>query len=257
MAGGLIVFAVFFIISFISNARFNLIPLFLASLPMIASGLYDDRRGLNAAQKILIQLIAVIILMSFGIMITKIKLPFGNILEIGHFSIPATIIWFLFMTNLINLLDGLDGLAAGLCTVVFGALFIIMHPSLFDAQLLILAGSLLAFMIFNFYPAKIFLGNNGSSFLGFAVAYFSLVTSQKSSILPILVVPPCILMVHVFDAGYSVLRRAKKGRKIFEGDKGHIHHIMLGSIKNHRVTVLAFYLTSLIIAIFILKLWPR
>jgi len=255
MTGGLLIFSVFFLASFISGARFNLVPFFLASSVIILGGLYDDLLGLSATQKLLVQFVASIILMSFGIMITRIKFPFGPALDIAHFSIPITIFWFLFTTNLINLLDGLDGLTAGLCAIVFLVIFIIIGPYLFSAQLAIFMGSLAAFLIYNFHPAKIFLGNNGSSFLGFAIGYFSLIASQKSSVLPILIMPVCILMVHVFDAGYSVLRRVKNGRKIFEGDKGHIHHILLGSIRNHGITVLAFYMIALLLAIVILRIY--
>jgi UDP-GlcNAc:undecaprenyl-phosphate/decaprenyl-phosphate GlcNAc-1-phosphate transferase len=257
MTGGIVVFCVFFLMAFLLDARHNLVQLLIASVPMLLGGLYDDRKGLNATQKLLLQSVSVLILMASGVMITKLKLPAGGILDITYFSIPVTMLWLLFMTNLVNLLDGLDGLAAGEGIIVLSVLYIIMNPSLYDCQLLIFVGALSAFLIFNFYPARIFLGNNGSSFLGFAIGYFSLVTSQKSSVLPILIVPPCILMIHVLDVGYSVLRRAVKGEKIFKGDRGHIHHILLGSIKNHKVTVLAFYLISLLLAAVVLKIYLR
>jgi UDP-GlcNAc:undecaprenyl-phosphate GlcNAc-1-phosphate transferase len=256
MTGGMVIFAVFFVLSFLLKAHFNLLPFLIASLLMVAAGVYDDLKGLGAAQKLLIQFIAAIILMSFGIMITHVKIPFGPVLDIAFFSIPVTIIWFLFISNLVNLLDGLDGLAAGLSLIVFFVLFSIANPAIFGAQLSILIGALSAFLIYNFHPAKIFLGNNGSSFMGFAIGYFSLVTSQKTSILPILVMPVCILMIHVLDMCYSVFRRAKNGQQIFKGDHGHIHHILLKSIKDYRVTVLSFYLIALLLATLILRIFP-
>jgi len=255
MTGGLVIFSVFFVFSFMFRAVSNLIPLFLASLLLILSGLYDDRKGLNAVQKILIQTIASAILIAFGIAITRVSIPFGPSLEISRLSAPVTMIWLIFMINLVNLLDGLDGLAAGLCSIVLAVTFFITNPSAFSIQLAALIGSLMAFLIFNFHPAKIFLGNSGSSFLGLAIGYFSMATSQKSTVIPILIVPLCILIVHVLDVAYAIFRRARSGFTIFKGDRGHIHHLVFNSLKNHRVTVLSFYLISLLLAVFVLKIY--
>jgi len=257
MTGGLVIFSVFFVLSFVFGAVFNFMPLFLASLPLVLSGLHDDRKGLNAVQKILIQTIAGAILIAFGIAITRVSIPFGPSLEISRLSAPVTILWLIFIINLVNLLDGLDGLAAGLCSIVLIVVLFITYPSVFSIQLAALIGTLAAFLIFNFHPAKIFLGNSGSSFLGLAIGYFSMVTSQKSTVIPILIIPLCILIVQVLDMAYAVFRRARNGFTIFRGDRGHVHHLVLNSLKNHRVTVLSFYLIALLLAAFVLKIFPK
>lgn len=254
MLGGLVIFFVFFITSLIFRAFDNLLPLFLGSLIMIASGIYDDLAGINAPRKLLIQFTASLVIIFFGMSIARIKIPFGPTLELGVFSIPATVIWFILMINLINIIDGLDGLACGLAFVIFFTLAHFSWPEPIGAQLVILLASTLAFLFFNFQPAKIFLGNNGSSFLGFIIAYFSLVTSQKSTIFPVLILPCILLVVHLIDAAYAVIRRKSLGVSIFKGDKRHVHHIMLNRIGSHRVTVLLFYLISIIIAFAVLSL---
>jgi UDP-GlcNAc:undecaprenyl-phosphate GlcNAc-1-phosphate transferase len=254
MTGGMVIFSVFFILSFALGAVSNLMPLFFASLLLVLSGLYDDRKGLNAVQKILIQIMAGTILIAFGIAITRVSIPFGPSLEISRLSVPVTILWLVFIINLVNLLDGLDGLAAGLCSIVLIVIFLIANPSALSIQLAVLIGSLVAFLIFNFHPAKIFLGNSGSSFLGLAIGYFSMATSQKSKVIPILIIPLCILIVQVLDVAYAVFRRARNGLTVFKGDRGHIHHLVLDSLKSYKVTVLSFYLVSILLAIAILKL---
>jgi len=255
MTGGLVIFSVFFVLSFVFGAVSNLMPLLLASLPLVLSGLYDDRKGLNAIQKILIQTIASVILIAFGIAITRVSIPFGPSLEISRLSAPVTILWLVFMINLVNLLDGLDGLAAGLCSIVLIVMFFITNSFTLSIQLAILIGSLTAFLVFNFHPAKIFLGNSGSSFLGLAIGYFSMTTSQKSTVIPMLIIPLCVLIVQVIDVAYAIFRRARNGLTIFKGDRSHIHHLALNSLKNYRVTVLSFYLISLLLAAAILKIF--
>ncbi len=253
MLGGLILFVVFFCSAVFLRVTDGLMPLLIGSLIMIISGLYDDLRGMNAAQKLSIQFIAALIVIFFGLGIDKITVPFGPVIELGPFSGAVTILWFIFMINLINIIDGLDGLAAGLSLVTLLTLLHFLWPVPVRAQVLILIAALSGFLIFNFHPAKIFLGNNGSAFLGFAIAFFSLTLSQKSTVIPILALPCCVLGVHVVDVIYAFTRRKKRGASIFEGDKRHIHHVMLKSVKSHRLTVLLFYLFSLIIAFMLIK----
>ena len=253
MLGGAVLFFVFFLSSFFLGAHFNLIPLFLAAIPVFAGGIYDDIKGMSAGWKLSIQFISIVVLMSFGVLIKVVRVPYGPLLYLGSFSIPVTIIWFLFILNLVNLLDGLDGLASGLCVIAFIFILVTTPTSLFDNQLIILIGSTLAFLVFNFNPAKVFLGNNGSAFLGLMVGYFSLVTSQKSTVMPTLIIPLVIFLIQIFDMGIAVFRRLKSGANIFRGDKYHIHHLALNIVKSHRSAVLIFYLFSLICAFISLK----
>jgi UDP-GlcNAc:undecaprenyl-phosphate/decaprenyl-phosphate GlcNAc-1-phosphate transferase len=249
MLGGAVIFVVFFSVSLFLKHSDGLAPLFFASLPIIISGIYDDLKGIKATGKLLIQSLSGLILISFGITVAKVEIPFGPVIELGIFSIPVTIIWFIVMTNLINIVDGLDGLAAGLSSIIFLVLMSFMWPSTVSAQILVILGATAAFLIFNFHPARIFLGNNGSTFLGFAIAYFALVTSQKSTIAPILLLPCVILLIHVIDIAYAIARRTSEKMSIFKGDRKHLHHIMLNMIGNHTRTVLIFYLISLSLAV--------
>lgn len=254
MLGGVVIFSVFFITNLALKTSENLLPLFLASLPILISGIYDDIKGMNASQKLLIQFISSIILISFGIVITRIRIPFGGTLELGIFSIPATILWLILMTNLVNVIDGLDGLAVGLSAIIFLVLINFIWSAAHIIQLVIFFAVTVGFLIFNFHPAKIFLGNNGSTFLGFAIAYFALVTSRKSPIMPVLILPCIILAIHLADILYAMTRRARGGISIFKGDKRHIHHVMLNIIGDHKITVLIFYLISLGLAFAMINL---
>lgn len=254
MLGGVIIFVVFFGACLILKVGSCTLPFFIASLVIVASGVYDDIKGLRAPQKLLIQCLSAGILVSFGVVMQRISIPFGPVVELGIFAVPATILWFILMTNLINIVDGLDGLAAGLSCIILFVLISFMWASAESAELLILLGATSAFLIFNFHPARIFLGNNGSAFLGFAIAYFALITSQKSTIVPILVLPCAILSIHVVDIGYAIVRRTSKKISIFKGDKKHLHHIMLNVVGSHELAVLVFYLISLSLALAFINL---
>ena len=245
-------FITFFVISLILKKDFNLLPFFISSFIVFASGLYDDFIGLSAQKKLLLQLIAVLSLSCFGILITDIRLPFVTFSNLGILSLPVTILWFMLLTNLINIADGLDGLATGIYTLTLFVIWVWLPPSSISSQILISLGLTVAFLLFNFYPAKIFLGNSGSLFLGFSLAYFSIVARQESTATFFLLIPITLLLIHVIDMLYAVYRRRKQGVSIFKGDKTHLHYLLLGKIVDHRKTVLLFYLATLILAFFLM-----
>ena len=254
MAGGLVIFFAFFVTTVLLKNTYNMLPFFAGAAIVVMGGIYDDLKGMNAQKKLLIQTISVIVLSCFGITISKIRFPFTPIIELGLFSVPLTILWFLVMINLINIIDGLDGLAAGLSAIVLFATAFFAQPHSIYLQILTLLSATLSFLLFNFYPAKIFLGNSGSSLLGFSIAYFLTITSQKSTMIPILILPCTVLSFYIFDSLYAIIRRRRQGRSVFTGDKEHIHHLMLSGIKNHRLVVLIFYLSSLVISLIVLNL---
>lgn len=255
MMAGPLIFLVFFLMGLKLKNISAIAPFFLSSLILVISGIYDDLKGLNALHKLSIQFIAAAILVVFGVTITRLNVPFAHSVNLAVLTPFITIIWFIFMINLINIMDGLDGLAPGLCLIVFYILYVMVGQGDVGFQLLVLTGIMSAVLIFNFHPARIFLGNSGSSFLGLAVGYFSLITSQKSRILPILLVPIIILLVQVFDMLYAIIRRSYKGADIFKGDKGHIHHLMLNFTNDQRLTVLSFYLVSAVFALLALRVF--
>jgi len=253
--GGVVLFTVFFILSWIFKSSDTLLPFFLGSAAILLIGLYDDFRGLNAKIKIALQLLAVLVLILSGVFITSLRTPFAGFRDLGLWSLPITIVWFMFMINLVNIIDGLDGLAAGLSGITFLVMLNYLHSGSMNIQLLIMIGSIMGFLIFNFYPAKIFLGNSGSSFLGFSIAYFSLIGYQKGNALIILMGPLAVLSVHVFDAAYAVYRRLRSGSYVLKGDKRHLHHLLLKRMNGHRKTVLIFYLASSILAFLLTRLY--
>jgi len=252
--GGIVLYVVFFIACLIFKSEFDLVPFFLASLIIFVSGLCDDLWELSAIQKLFFQFVSASILVGFGVVITRLGPPFLGFYELGIFSIPVTLFWFVFVINLVNLIDVLEGLAAGLCAMIFFILAVFLPPCSVSIPLLILLGSVLAFLFFNFHPAKIFLGNLGSSFLGFSVAYFSLVGSQKTTVTPILLMPCVVLFFHIMDIVYVISRRNRQGVSIFKGDRKHFHHLLLRTIRNHSRSVLLFYLGALVITIIFLNI---
>ena len=254
MLGGVVIFCAFFSICLISGNTDKLLPLFIASLPIIIAGVYDDLNGMTASQKLFVQFVSSIVIISFGIVITQARIPFSPLLKLGIFSIPTTICWFILMSNLMNIIDGLDGLASGLAGITLFTLLFFARDACVASQILILLGAVSGFLLLNFNPAKIFLGNNGSTFLGFAIAYLALTTSQKSTIIPILALPCVVLVIHLADIVYAILRRAKNKKNIFKGDKKHIHHMILNATKNHKCTVFMFYAISLALAFLIVRL---
>jgi UDP-GlcNAc:undecaprenyl-phosphate/decaprenyl-phosphate GlcNAc-1-phosphate transferase len=248
MLGGVVVFIVFFISCGIFGFYREMMPLFWGGIIVLLGGIYDDLNGMGATQKVLIQLLCGIVFVSFGVVMHFIRIPFIGNIQLGVLSVPVTLLWFIAMANLINIIDGLDGLASGISAIVLAALTLFTWPET-PPQILILFGALLGFLLFNSHPAKIFLGNNGSSFLGIAIAYFSITMSQKRTTVAILLIPCILLFIHIVDIIYAIVRRSRKNVNIFVGDKKHIHHIILGMIKSQQKTVLIFYLISFLATI--------
>ena len=228
----------------------NLTALIVSQILIVGLGIYDDLRGLSAGIKFTIQLGASVILIYFlGFSINIITNPFGGEIHLGIFSVPITILWLVGITNAINLLDGLDGLAAGI--VLISSLFL-SFVSLYLGQngvallFIILASSLLAFLKFNFYKARIFMGDTGSMFLGFTIAVLSLLISMKTTVSLSLMVPIISLGIPIMDTSVSFFRRLLKKDNPFRGDKLHIHHILLQSgLSHHHVVILVWVITLL------------
>jgi UDP-GlcNAc:undecaprenyl-phosphate GlcNAc-1-phosphate transferase len=217
----------------------------LGSALMCITGLVDDTRGLRVAYKVVLQILAACIAYAFGFRIAAVHLPFVGDLPMGIFSMPVTVLWIIGVINAVNLIDGLDGLAAGV--VFFAALtnFIITYISgsvLIAAMMASIMGALVGFLIYNFNPARIFMGDAGSYFLGFLLASTSLVgASRKTSTAVSLLVPIVALGVPIFDTLFSIVRRWLERRPIFSPDRGHVHHRLLDMGITHRRAVLILY----------------
>ncbi len=224
----------------------------LGGLIIILVGIIDDKVTLTPKAKLAGQLIAALIVISSGLHIEYVTIPLYGKLEFGMLSYAITVLWIVGITNAINLIDGLDGLAAGVSSI---ALATILIMSILDGQMLVVAltvillGPALGFLFFNFYPAKIFMGDTGALFLGYAISIISILGLFKSVTLFSLVIPVIILAVPIFDTFFAIIRRMVNGQKISKPDNKHLHHRLISIGFSHRATVFIIYGVSLFFGI--------
>jgi UDP-GlcNAc:undecaprenyl-phosphate GlcNAc-1-phosphate transferase len=221
------------------------IGLLLGAILMTTVGALDDWRGVRALYKLYVQIAAGVIAFAFGFRIGAVQLPVVGVLEMGVFELPITVLWIIAIVNAVNLIDGLDGLAGG---VVFFAAFTnlvvaYLSNSVFVSLLMAsLLGAVLGFLFYNFNPARIFMGDSGSYFLGFILATSSITGQlQKASTAVALLVPIVSLGVPILDTMLAIVRRFLQRRSIFSPDRGHIHHRLLDMGLTHRRAVLLIY----------------
>lgn len=221
----------------------------LAALALVfAVGVADDFMGMKAGPKMLGMLIAAGIAVWGGPRIDFVGNPFGDgLLQLGVLAIPVTMIYIVGFANVVNLIDGLDGLAAGV-TAISGTTFLVISAqgAKLEAALLAaaLVGACLGFLRYNFHPATVFMGDSGSLFLGFALAVISLFGILKSVAAIALAVPLLIIGVPVFDTASAIIRRWRHNKPIHIADKGHIHHRLLMRGFDQKQTVIIIYLWS-------------
>ena len=221
----------------------TLISLLLPAVLVLLVGIYDDIAGAAPWQKLLIEFLAAGIAWWVGIRI--IALPvFGYPIHSPVLSFFLTEFWMLAVTNALNLIDGLDGLAAGIAFFVTLAMFIvafIQGNAPISIIAITVAGALLGFLRFNLSPAKIFLGDTGSLFLGFLLGTLAVYTTEKSSTLLALAVPYLAFGVPLLDTSLAIVRRFLSGRPVFGADRDHIHHKLLKVWASPRQAVAALY----------------
>ncbi len=227
--------------------------LFVGGVSLCALGVLDDTRRVRALYKLYVQLGVAILAFSCGFRIEVVHLPIFGDLSMGIFSLPVTIAWIVGIINAINLVDGLDGLAGGV--VFFAALtnFIVAYMSGSIMVALVMAsmlGAVLGFLFYNFNPARIFMGDSGSYFLGYTLATTSLLGSmQGASTAVSLLVPIIALGVPIFDTLFAMVRRVLERRPIFSPDRGHVHHRLLDMGITHKRAVLILYGLSVVFTI--------
>ena len=215
-------------------------------------GLIDDLNGISALWKLAGQAIASSIAVYFGAQILFVSTPFTKVLMLGAWAVPVTIIWMVAMTNAINLIDGLDGLASGITLIAGATLFVVaIKMQQYDSAILLAAliGTAAGFLRYNFFPASIFLGDSGSLFFGFMLACASIVGVLKSTLVIALIIPIVVLGIPIYDTANAIFRRAISGRPIFEADKKHIHHKLLKAGFNQRQVVVMIYIACLILSV--------
>lgn len=223
----------------------------LGSLILLIVGIIDDVKPLRATVKLFFQIIAALIIICFGVEISFVSNPFNGIMALGFFTIPITLLWVVGLTNAINLIDGLDGLATGVTAISAMTLFFVAirtHQIGAAILMLALAGAALGFLRYNFNPASIFLGDSGSLFLGFVLASAAITGVFKSTLVVALIIPVLILGVPIFDTLFAIGRRLSAGKHPFVADDKHIHHILLRAGLNKREVVLSIYIACFILS---------
>ena len=232
------------------NDEFTM-PILLGSLVIIITGVLDDLLELSAKMKLLGQLLAASIVVFAGVNIEFINLPFDGQLQFGYLSIPITILWIVGITNAINLIDGLDGLAAGVSSIalITISLMAFIKQDVFTMSIaLIVLGSTLGFLFYNFHPAKIFMGDTGALFLGYIISVLSLLGFKNVTFIS-LVIPVIILGVPISDTFFAIIRRIVHKKPLSAPDKSHLHHCLLRLGYSHRQTVLIIYAIAAMFAL--------
>ena len=233
----------------------SLIMTLIASLVIALSGLYDDKKDLSPKLKFLFQILAGVLLVLGGMKIEFLTNPFDShdaLFILNMLSIPVTIFWVCGITNTINLIDGLDGLASGVSMICAISMFFITYKmGRYDVSMVcaLVAGACLGFLPFNFNPAKIFMGDTGALYLGFMLSYISISGFLKQAAILMIFVPVLILGVPVFDTAFAMVRRKLSGKSMVEADKGHLHHRLLKMGLNQRQTVVILYSISAIFGV--------
>lgn len=252
-AGGLAVFLAFsfaILVLFKDTIPFDYAwRLLLSASVVIATGLIDDIYEINPRQKLIgITLAACLAYFVLGVRIDVVNLFSFLKIDIGFLSLPLTLIWIIALTNAINLIDGLDGLAAGVSIIALTSMGIVGYIAAASGAVIIqlpltifiLAVSILGFLPFNFNPAKIYLGDTGALFLGFMISILSL-QGLKNATLVSLITPLIVLGVPITDTVFAIIRRVLNKKPISSADQMHLHHRLLSLGFTHRGTVLTIY----------------
>ncbi|MGM9991491.1 MAG: MraY family glycosyltransferase [Candidatus Bruticola sp.] len=252
VAGGYFL-AIISVICVSSSFRYAVTPIMVSQLTgmtlggliILAVGMIDDRYGMPAKVKLALQLVTGLVMFYFDIRIDYITVPGLGVIFLSTWqSILVTLFWIAGITNALNLIDGLDGLLAGVSLTVASVFFAV---SLLKGQFVIalvmacLAGCSLGFLRYNFNPAQIFMGDTGSLFFGLMFAGWSIIGLLKSTATFAFLLPIFLMAVPIFDTAFAILRRLLSHKPIFQADKGHLHHRLLSLGLSQRQVVLIIY----------------
>ncbi|MFC0272236.1 glycosyltransferase family 4 protein [Metabacillus herbersteinensis] len=223
------------------------IQVILGATLIVILGILDDIYILKPYQKLIIQFVAALVVVYGHVSVDFLYLPFIGTVDLSVSIIPITVLWIIGITNSINLIDGLDGLASGISFIivfVFVILAIINQQDTILMLSFVLLGSILGFLYHNFFPARIFLGDSGSLFLGFMVSVISLMGLYKTVTVSSLFLPVIILGLPLMDTFLAIFRRLKKHQSVMAPDKEHLHHQLIKFGLSHRKAVLLMYMLS-------------
>ena len=242
--GGLAIFAGFVISSLVfCDLRPELVAIYLGGLVIVAVGVIDDIFRINAWIKLAAQIGVALIAVSQGVVVEFVNF-FGTYISFGAFSVPITVLWIVGLTNAINLIDGLDGLACGVSAICSTSLlFVMILKGEFYVAILtaIVVGSCIGFLPFNSNPAKIFMGDTGALFLGYTMAVISVSGVFKLHTVISFMIPLSIFGLPIFDTAFAFLRRILHGKSPFTADRGHLHHRLIDMGFNQKQSVRILY----------------
>lgn len=251
--GGLAIF-MSYLLGYILFGQLNnqMISILIGGFILIILGICDDIKPLKARYKLLGQILAASVVVFYGNIYLSEVSAFGINLAFGNIGYPLAVLFIVAIINAINLIDGIDGLAGGTCTIFFITVaiiaFFLNRLNGLDVILcLIMIGSTLGFLVYNFPPASIFMGDTGSMFLGFMISVIALL-GYKAATVTSLLIPIIILFLPILDTIFAIIRRTLKGENIGKPDKSHIHHQLLKLNKSTKKTVLIMYLFNIICA---------
>lgn len=234
----------------------NMRGMVLGALIILVVGIIDDAKQLSAKVKLPFQVLAAIILILHDVKIDVLSAPSfissSGVIELGFWSVPLTILWIVGVTNAVNLIDGLDGLAAGVSSIACMSLFCIsLIVGEYEVALITaaLTGCCFGFLPYNFNPAKIFMGDTGSTFLGFILGSISIMGLFKSYAVVSVAVPFLVLGLPLFDTGFAIFRRMKAGKPIMSPDRDHLHHRVLDMGFSQKKTVGIIYLMCTVLGL--------
>ena len=258
--GGIVIFFGFLLsLLFIVQIEGQVKTILVAGVIILLLGIVDDIADLSPKHKFIIQMIPALIVIIYNsdLINSFIVNQLKSVDLLGYLLYPILILWIVGITNSINLIDGLDGLACGVSIITLIAFLILGWKQNFETLNLLsiaLAGSMLALLRFNFYPAKIFLGDSGSTFTGFMLASIGALWVLKSENVFFIFIPIIILALPIFDTLFAILRRYKGRYPIFQADKGHVHHRLLARGIPHKNVVLILWGVSVVCSIIALIL---
>ncbi|MBL8024390.1 MAG: undecaprenyl/decaprenyl-phosphate alpha-N-acetylglucosaminyl 1-phosphate transferase [Elusimicrobia bacterium] len=246
----------------ILSLKAQLTGVLLGGLVCVVLGMWDDRRSLPPVVKLLAQIIAAYIAMMYGVRMAGLALPgFGFVTFPLLLSQFITLFWLLGFMNAINLTDGLDGLAGGICAIAAGTfLFVALLQA--DTKIVLYAkqlnlasvlaaavcGACVGFLIYNFNPARVFMGDGGALFLGFMLGTISIIGTLKTSAVIALIIPILVVALPVMDVTFTLIRRARQRQGLMVADRGHFHHQLLALGWTQREVVLLVYVITLLLS---------
>jgi len=247
----------------ILSLRQQYLGIFVGGLVVFVLGIFDDWKSVPAVPKLLTQIIAAFVAMVYDVRIAGVVLPGHGFVNFPMWiSMIVTLFWILGFMNAVNLADGLDGLAAGLVAIAAATFLIVCifqgesKVVLFSKQLKLAAvlsaavvGASLGFLIYNFFPARVFMGDGGALFLGFMLATISIIGTLKTSAVIALLIPILVVALPVLDVAFALVRRFRSGRDLMAPDRGHFHHRLLSSGWTQREITLLMYVVTLLLSI--------